>query len=62
MGDVIPIEKNIPHTVSEVVCLKCLTRFICARPSKVLLKDLQCGVCGNTGYIIETGESLDKTR
>lgn len=58
MGKVVDIEANMPHTVSEVICTKCLRRWICARPSSVLLKDIECA-CGNTGYVIETGQDLD---
>jgi hypothetical protein len=46
---------NTPHKVSEVVCLKCLNRWIAVRPEFVLLKNLECK-CGETGYVIETGE------
>lgn len=54
---IIPIEKNMEHTISEVVCLKCLHRWICVRPSSVLLKEIEC-TCGSTGYVIETGQEL----
>ena len=50
------IEKNLPHKVSEVICLKCLNRWIAVRPETVHLKALECE-CGKTGYVIETGES-----
>lgn len=58
MNKVVPIEANMPHTVSEVMCVKCLTRWICVRPSSVLLKDIECS-CGYTGAVIETGQDLD---
>lgn len=58
MSKVIPIEANMEHTVSEVICLKCLSRWISVRPSSVLLKDIECS-CGNTGYVIETGQDLN---
>lgn len=58
MNNIVPIEANMEHTVSEVVCLKCLSRWICVRPSSVLLKEIECS-CGNTGYVIETGQDLD---
>lgn len=61
MNKVIPIEANMKHTVSEVICLKCLSRWICVRPSSVLLKDIEC-TCGNTGYVIETGQNLDSKK
>lgn len=61
MNKVIPIEANMEHTVSEVICLKCLSRWICVRPLSVLLKDIEC-TCGNTGYVIETGQNLDSKK
>lgn len=49
--------ENEPHVVSEVVCLKCLRRWIAVRPEKTLLKNLECPSCG-PGFIIETGENI----
>lgn len=49
------IEKNIEHTVSEVICVMCSSRWIATRPSDVLLKELECGRCGK-GSVIETGQ------
>lgn len=54
---IIPIEINMQHTVSEVVCLRCLRRWICVRPSTVQLKEIEC-VCRNVGFVIETGQDL----
>jgi ribosomal protein S27E len=45
------------HIVSEVVCLKCLSRWIAARPEGTLLKNLECSNCGQ-GFVIETGEVM----
>lgn len=45
-------------TVSVVICLKCLKRWVCMRPRKTLLKDLDCDVCGNIQSVIETGQEL----
>lgn len=50
-------EANQPHVVSEVVCLKCLRRWIAVRPEKTLLRQLECR-CGAVGFAIETGEIL----
>jgi hypothetical protein len=52
---IIPIEEKLPHKTSEVVCLKCLKRWVAARPSTTLLKQLECATCGQ-GFVIETGE------
>lgn len=54
----IPIEQNMPHKVSEVICVKCHTRWLAVRPSKVRLKNLECDNCGK-GFVIETGEIMD---
>ena len=35
MSNIINIEVNLPHTVSEVICLKCLHRWISIRPSGI---------------------------
>jgi heterodisulfide reductase subunit A-like polyferredoxin len=58
MGVIIDFDENIPHTVSEVICVKCGFRWISVRPSSVLLKKLECKNCG-TGYVIETGQEFD---
>lgn len=56
--------KNIfdytPHKVSEVICLKCLYRWIAVRPSETLLKTLECPYCRKSGYVIETGEVAEE--
>jgi len=54
-NNVVDIEKNIPHKISEVICLKCLHRWNAIRPEKTLLKALECP-CGAVGFVIETGE------
>lgn len=57
MGKVIEIERDIPHEVSEVICLSCLLRWIAVYPENVALKDLKCK-CGKVGYVIKTGQTL----
>lgn len=52
------LEKNLPHKVSEVICVQCGKRVICVRPVGTLLKNLECSGCGRVGYIIETGEEI----
>lgn len=59
MGDIIDIYEKKPHVVFEVVCLKCLKRWIAVRPEETLLKDLECPECGNIGFVIETGEVIE---
>ena len=50
--------ETVPHVVSEVMCVRCLHRWLALRPDSVLLKDLECPNCG-PGAVIETGECLD---
>lgn len=58
MGKLIDLDENRPHKVSEVVCLKCLHRWIAVRPVGTLLKELHCPKCG-WQCAIETGEEID---
>lgn len=51
------IEDNMEHEVSELICLKCLDRWIGVYPSEVPLKDIECK-CGEVGYVIKTGQTL----
>ena len=53
------IEENMPHKVSEVICINCKRRWIDVRPECTRLKQLECPGCGETGYVIETGEEID---
>jgi endogenous inhibitor of DNA gyrase (YacG/DUF329 family) len=55
---VIDIEKNIPHKVSEVICIGCAKRWLAVRPTGTLLKDISCPACGKGG-VIETGEIME---
>ena len=59
VADITPIEANLPHKVSEVVYLRCLTRWISVRPVRTLLKALECPKCGALGFVIETGEDME---
>ena len=54
----IDINENIPHKVSEVICIKCYKRWIAVRPVNTKLADLECPNCGK-GCVIETGEIID---
>jgi len=53
MGKIENIEKNLPHYAEEVMCIKCLKRYMCVWPVGVALKKLECENCGS-GYIIRT--------
>ena len=54
---IIDFEKNLSHEVSELICLKCLNRWIGVYPEKTQLKDIECE-CGAVGYVIKTGQTL----
>lgn len=56
---IVDINENIPHRVSEVICVKCTYRWIAVRPITTLLKDLECPWCGRQCFAIETGEVID---
>lgn len=56
MDKVIDIIEKQPHIVSEVICIKCIHRWIAARPEDTRLKSLECPNCGFVGGAIETGE------
>ena len=58
MRKITNIESRKPHTVSEVICVKCGKRWISVRPEGTLLKDIVCENCG-AGYVIETGEVME---
>ena len=55
---VIDIVANEPHQVCEVICLRCLKRWIAVYPEKTLLKELECS-CGEVGYVIKTGQEME---
>lgn len=58
MGEILDFTEYKPHKVSEVVCLKCLKRWIAVRPNETMLVDLECPECGAVGFAIETGEEI----
>ena len=45
------------YEVSELICLKCLKRWIGVYPADVLLKDVECK-CGAVGFVVKTGQTL----
>lgn len=53
------IDENIPHKISEVICIKCAYRWMAIRPVVTYLKDLECPWCGKQGFAIETGEVIN---
>lgn len=59
---VIRFEERLPHSISEVICIKCFARWIAVRPTTTLLKELQCPRCKEVGYVINTGEEINNDR
>lgn len=57
---IVHIEKNLPHTTSEVIYVRCCERWYCVRPTTTLLKNIECTNCG-IGGVIETGQPIDVT-
>lgn len=60
MSELGHIEERLPHEVAELMCLKCLKRWIGVYPSEVALKDIECK-CGAIGYVIKTGQTLKES-
>lgn len=58
MGDIVDITVNMPHKVSEVICVNCGYRWIAVRPEHTKLRQLECLNCTKRGYAIETGEEV----
>ena len=54
------IEEKLPHEVAELICLKCLKRWIGVYPLEVSLKDIECK-CGARGLVIKTGPILKES-
>ena len=52
-------EENQEHEICELICLKCLNRWIGVFPTETLLKNIECK-CGEVGYVIKTGQSLEE--
>lgn len=56
-AEVTYFEDYMPHEVSEVICLKCLHRWVAVYPETTFLKQLECP-CGEIGYVIKTGQTI----
>lgn len=55
----INIEKGLKHEVAELICLKCLNRWVGVYPEETLLKNIECK-CGEVGYVIKTGQTIEE--
>lgn len=60
MSNIIRFEKNTPHKVSEVICIKCCCRWISVRNMFTKLNKLECPDCHKQGFVIETGEVIER--
>ncbi len=59
MSEIIDIEANLPHSISEVICLKCLDRWIAVYPNNASnLKKFECKN-RHVGFIIKTGQEIN---
>lgn len=52
--------EELPHEVAELVCLRCLRRWIGVYPTQLMLKDMECK-CGAIGYVIKTGQTYEES-
>lgn len=52
--------EELPHEVNELICLRCLRRWIGVYPQALALQDMECK-CGAIGYIIKTGQTLPES-
>lgn len=52
--------EDLPHDVAELICLRCLHRWIGVYPTQLRLKDMECK-CGCIGYVIKTGQTYDES-
>ena len=55
------INQNCKYEVSELICLKCLHRWIGVYPQETLLKELECK-CGEVGFVIKTGQTIQEEK
>lgn len=59
MRDIVDIDSNRPHTVSELICLRCYKRWIAVYPTYSNLINFQCPKCGEVGFVINTGQEIN---
>jgi len=61
MGKVVDIDRDMETVTREMICVKCLARYIYVSPANVPMKDLMCGGCEETGFLIDTGQGVEGT-
>ena len=55
---VVSIDDYRPHITREVICIRCLARWVAVYPEDVLMKDLECPSCKRYGGVIATGQEF----
>jgi hypothetical protein len=55
---IIDFNANNPHEIAELLCVRCLKRWIGCYPVGVLLKEIECPNCGENGAVVKTGQNL----
>lgn len=58
--DEVENNEDLPHEVAELICLRCLRRWIGVYPQELKLADMECK-CGCVGFIIKTGQTLPES-
>ena len=58
--EIVSNEAYLEHEVSELICLKCLNRWIGVYPKQTLLANFECQ-CGAVGFVIKTGQTLPES-
>lgn len=53
------VAEHMPHNTAELICVRCLTRWIGVWPATIDLVDLICPHCNTRGAIITTGQILE---
>ena len=59
MAEIFDIEEAKPHEVAELVCLKCLHRWMGVWSVELPLKYIRC-TCGEVGFVIKTGQTIEE--
>ncbi len=59
---IVDINKNKPHEVAELICLKCYCRWYGAYNKEIQLRNIICPNCGVPGFVIKTGQTIELIR
>ena len=54
------VAENTPHCTAELICIKCVNRWIGCWPETLQLKDIICPYCNKEGGVITTGQILEE--